>query len=134
MVAFGLVLQPITHPSYLVPCILTLLLVPLNHPVSLAVPSVTPSAVWYTSFKKRKTLYFVRSGDINLNNGSLRDFGFGGYLWSASAAVYGVGTWSSKMYYLGFFPSEIHPSHNMLYRWNGFPVRCLVYYVHATSE
>ena len=70
--------------------------------------------------------YFVRSGDINLNNGSLRDFGFGGYLWSASAAVYGVGTWSSKMYYLGFFPSEIHPSHNMLYRWNGFPVRCLV--------
>ena len=74
----------------------------------------------------REPLYFVRSGDVVLNTGALRDFGVNGYGWSRSATVYGAGTWDAKAFYLYFGASGVNPSGNYV-RWYGFPVRCLVY-------
>ena len=84
------------------------------------VGTVSPSAVWYTS------LGFVRSGNVALNTGAMRNFGIHGYGWSRIATVYGAGTWAAKAYNLLFNASGVSPSSNYV-RWFGFPVRCLVY-------
>ncbi len=65
---------------------------------------------------------FVRSGNVNLNTGALRNFGINGYDWSRIATVYGAGTWDAKAYNLNFNASGVNPSNNNV-RWNGFPVR-----------
>ncbi len=75
----------------------------------------------------REPLYFVRSGNVHLNNGSLRDSGRTGYDWSRSAVAYGVGTWAANAYYLAFDLSTVYPSYGPDNRYYGFPVRCLVY-------
>ena len=91
----------------------------LTRPMPMFVGSVTPSAVWYTS------LGFVRSGNVALNTGAMRNFGIHGYGWSRIATVYGAGTWGAKAYYLHFNASGVNPSNNSV-RWYGLPVRCLV--------
>ncbi len=74
----------------------------------------------------REPLYFVRSGYVHLNDGSLRSFGRNGYDWSRSAVSYGVGTWAD-VYYLGIDLSTVDPSVGPRARYFGLPVRCLVY-------
>ena len=71
--------------------------------------------------------YFVRSGDVGLGNGSLRNFGRNGNGWSRSAMAYGVGTWAANAYRLAFDPSTVYPSYGPDARWYGIPVRCLGY-------
>ena len=96
----------------------------LTRRVAAVVGSVTPSAVWYTSLKKRKTLYFVRSGWVNLDNSALGRFGCLGLGWSRSASSYSSHG-PANAYYLDFNPSGVNPSGN-INRWSAFPVRCLV--------
>ncbi len=107
---------------------------PLYFSASAINPSNGPYTRWYSFpvrclvyiVKKRKTLYFVRSGYVNLSTGALRDFGVYGLGWSRIATVYGAGTWVAKAYVLGFYASDVNPS-NAYVRWVGYPVRCLVY-------
>ncbi len=70
-------------------------------------------------------LYFVRSGSVDLNNGSLGRFGSYGHGWSHIATAYGTGTWDTRAYYLYFITSDVNSSGNYV-RWVGLPVRCLV--------
>ncbi len=65
---------------------------------------------------------FVRSGNVNLNNGALRGYGESGWGWSRSAVAYGSAT-SANAYQLYFNPSVVNPSNGPNNRWNGFPVR-----------
>ena len=83
--------------------------------------------------KKRKTLYFVRSGSIYLYNSSLVQYGFGGTSWSSSAVAYGTGIWDANAYSLKLYDSGINPSNGPNARWNGLPVRCLVILVCCVS-
>ena len=69
--------------------------------------------------------YFVRSGNISLNNGSLRDSGLIGYDWSRSAVAYYSAT-SANSYWFDFNSSVSRPSYGPFNRYFGFPVRCLV--------
>ena len=69
--------------------------------------------------------YFVRSGNISLNNGSLRDSGLIGYDWSRTSVAYYSAT-SANSYWFDFNASESRPSYGPYSRWYGFPVRCLV--------
>ena len=70
-------------------------------------------------------LYFVRSGNVDLNNGSLRFSGGVGYDWSRSAVAYSSAT-SAYSYWFEFTASESRPSTGPFNRYFGFPVRCLV--------
>ena len=74
----------------------------------------------------REPLYFVRSGYVYLNNGSLRYFGLSGYGWSRSSVAYSSAT-SANAYHLDFNAGTVYPSFGPFNRWVGFPVRCLVY-------
>ena len=74
----------------------------------------------------REPLYFVRSGDVHLTNGSLRLSGLIGYDWSRSAVAYSSATLAYS-YWFEFNTSESRPSTGPHNRWYGFPVRCLVY-------
>ena len=67
---------------------------------------------------------FVRSGNVNLNNGFLRNAGINGYDWSSMAAAFTSST-SATAYNLNFNASGLNPSNGPNNRWNGFPVRCL---------
>ena len=69
--------------------------------------------------------YFVRSGDVNLNNAALRYSGLYGNGWSQIATVYGNSIWNAGAYFLDFSASGINTSNNYV-RWYAFPVRCLV--------
>ncbi len=75
----------------------------------------------------REPLYFVRSGFVPLHIGSLRNFGINGYDWSRIATAYGTGTWDALAYDLAFNAGTVYPSGGPYHRWDGFPVRCLVY-------
>ena len=70
----------------------------------------------------REPLYFVRSGYVYLNNGSLRYFGLSGYGWSRSSVAYSSAT-SANAYNLKFNAGTVYPSNGPNNRWNGFPVR-----------
>ncbi len=70
-------------------------------------------------------LYFVRSGNVDLNNGSLRFSGGVGYDWSRSAVAYSSAT-SASSYWFDFNSSVSRPSTGPFNRYFGFPVRCLV--------
>ena len=74
----------------------------------------------------REPLYFVRSGHVDLNYGSLRVFGINGYDWSRSSVAYSSAT-SANAYYLTFNAGTVYPSSGPHARYYGFPVRCLVY-------
>ncbi len=87
---------------------------------------VSPSVIQYNS------LDFVRSGWINLNNSALRSFGFDGDGWSRVASTYSSPT-SATAYYLYFNPSDVGSSRSNP-RWQGFPVRCLVYKLTERSK
>ena len=68
---------------------------------------------------------FVRSGLVDLNNGSLRHFGLDGRIWSRSTASDSVDSFGTM--YLNFTPSVVNTSHGPLVGWVGISVRCLVY-------
>ncbi len=74
----------------------------------------------------REPLYFVRSGNVALNDGALRLFGVSGYDWSRSSVAYSSAT-SATAYLLAFNAGTVYPSYGPYTRWLGLPVRCLVY-------
>ena len=65
---------------------------------------------------------FVRSGNVNISNGRLRNAGNIGYGWSSRAAAYTSGT-SATAYWFEFQTSAVNPSHGPNNRWNGLPLR-----------
>ena len=73
----------------------------------------------------REPLYFVRSGYIALDYGSLRDNGRRGDEWSSVSTTYSS-NFRALAYNLLFTDLGIFPSDGPLNRWGGFPVRCLV--------
>ncbi len=67
-------------------------------------------------------LYFVRSGNVEMNSGRLWVAGIGGYDWSLIAASKrNDGTAILGAYYLGFNVTGASPSGGPLYRWVGYP-------------
>ncbi len=74
----------------------------------------------------REPLYFVRSGNIVLSAGELTLAGHYGRAWSNTAAGYGPSSWDAAYYFI-FDTWASYPSHGPNNRWDGFPVRCLVY-------
>ena len=86
---------------------------------------------WYhvTSFATVSAKFdFVRSGNVNRNNGSARNLGINGYNWSTTASpVYNNGSAALTGYNLNFNASGVNPSDGPLNRWLGFPIRCLAY-------
>ncbi len=68
-------------------------------------------------------LSFVRSGNVRVSYGSLRDVGFRNYDWSSTSATPDQVTWITA-YHLYFHESAIDPSGGPNYRWYGFPIRC----------
>ena len=73
----------------------------------------------------REPLYFVRSGLVGLDYGSLRHSGRIGYDWSRSAVAYSSAS-SASSYWFEFTASESRPSTGPYDRYHGCPVRCLV--------
>ena len=73
----------------------------------------------------REPLYFVRSGDVNLNRGSVRSSGLDARGWSRTGVGYASAT-SATAYHLNAKASDVYPSYGPRNRWTGFPVRCLV--------
>ena len=63
-------------------------------------------------------LAFVRSGNVNLNDGRVYGVGEWGYGWTR------VTRSASVADFLGVNPTEVHPS-NFNYRYYGFPLHCL---------
>ena len=63
-------------------------------------------------------LAFVRSGNVNVNDGKVYNVGNSGYGRSRTASS------STNAYYLNFNPTDVNPSNNN-HRWYGFPLRCL---------
>ena len=100
-------------------------------------PSNGPNARWYgipvrclvilvlVCVGELEPLYFVHSGNVDLNNGSLRFSGGVGYDWSRSAVAYSSAT-SASSYWFDFNSSVSRPSTGPFNRYFGFPVRCLV--------
>ena len=70
-------------------------------------------------------LYFVRSGNVYLNTGALRGFNGSSRTWSNTAAKYSSDI-DALAYHL-WFGVSIVPSAGPYDRYDGFPVRCLVY-------
>ena len=73
-------------------------------------------------------LYFVRSGDLNPNDGKSWNAGLYGYWWSSrgsSTRYDGVATPSA--YNLNFNATGVNPSNGPNNRYNGFSLRCLWY-------
>ena len=68
-------------------------------------------------------LSFVRSGVVDLYNGSSKYVGRDGYNWgSFSTAFDSIIT--AAAYFLDIPPSYVLPSHGPGNRWTGFPIRC----------
>ena len=65
------------------------------------------------------SLYFTRSGDLNLATASLRGVGHSGDVWSE-----GVTARVNNTYHFHFYSEEILPSIDDL-RWLSYTVRCL---------
>ena len=88
-----------------------------HHSVQIVVGAVFPSAVWYTM------LSFVRSGEIYLQNGSVRIVGNTNAIWARTSASY-TSIADSRAYHQA---SNRNAAGAHDTRWHGFPVRCLVY-------
>lgn len=69
---------------------------------------------------------FVRSGNLNPNDGKSWNAGINGYGWSSRAAAY-ISSTSATAYNLGFNATGVNPSNGSNNRWNGFPLRCLCF-------
>ncbi len=69
--------------------------------------------------------YFVRSGTVFLDHGSLRNFGRHGFGWSRTATAYGF-SGNANSPGLHYNTNNSYPSY-VVARWHAFPVRCLVY-------
>ncbi len=81
-------------------------------------------------FKKRKTLYFVRSGNINVSRGEHSNIGGISYAMSNTTDTYAnASTWGANAYFLRIDGWIVKPSSEDV-RWLAFPVRCLVYWLH----
>ena len=74
-------------------------------------------------FVSKFPLSFVRSGFVDLNNGSLRRFALNGYGWSSISVAFTSVT-SATAYHLVFNASGVYPSYGPYDRRNGFPIRC----------
>ncbi len=70
---------------------------------------------------------FVRSGYVEMNRNTLRYFGIYGRMWSQTAALYNTVNSEINAYFLHFNVPDTAPSGGPYHRWEGFPVRCLVY-------
>lgn len=64
-------------------------------------------------------LAFVRSGNVNTNDGKVYNVGNNLYGWSRTAKS------TTNAYNLGVNPSEVYPSSDNN-RWNGFPLRWIL--------
>ena len=108
--------------------VLTLILL-IQLVVLALVGTVSPSVVWRTRLDKfNGELRFVRSGNINLDNGSTRYLGIDGYYWSSTASpVFNSGSAGLTDYNLYFGASNVSPADGPYARWLGFPIRCLAY-------
>ncbi len=104
-----------------------MLVASIRRTVQTVVGTVSPSVVWRTRLDKRKN--FVRSGAISEDRSSARRLGFNGYGWSATATpnTTSAGATGLASLYLNLDASSVDPSDGTNYRWNGFPIRCLVY-------
>ncbi len=71
------------------------------------------------------SLYFVRSGHINVNISFLRYASSTNFNWSSTTASTVWGTTGLGTYYLEFGTANAYPSDGPTYRWLGFPLRCL---------
>ena len=60
---------------------------------------------------------FVRSGNVNMGNGFLRNAGINGNYWSRSGVA------STTAYNLNFNASGVNPSNGPNNRYNGFSLR-----------
>ncbi len=67
----------------------------------------------------------MRSGNINLSIGRLRNAGINGNDWSSLAASKIWGNAGQGAYYLKLNASEVNPSRGPTERWNGLPLRWL---------
>ena len=91
--------------------------------------------MWLTFFKKCKpaqnllftlfAAFFVRSGNISLDYGSLKTAGFNAQDWSNSCQVYIMPN-GGTAFLLTINNYKTLPSHGPHQRYFGFPVRCLV--------
>ena len=78
------------------------------------------------TFAESSLPYFVRSGNINMSNGRLRNAGINGYNWSTMASSkHNSGSAVPSAYDLGFDATGVYPSHGPNFRWIGFSLRCL---------
>lgn len=72
-------------------------------------------------------LYFVRSGNINNNNGRLWNPSGNGYDWSSVAtSQHSSGSITPSAYYLSFNVDIVGSSGGPYSCWNGYPLCCLV--------
>lgn len=85
--------------------------------VQLTVGLVAPSTDYYFI---SPPLYFVRSGEVYINNGYSWDMGAKNYAWSQTASKT-----LTNAYYFYFNNSEVSTSYGPGYRWDGFPLHCL---------
>ena len=70
--------------------------------------------------------YFVRSGDLSLDNGKFWYAGIDGWLWSSRGTTTRFdGTASLSGYVLLFDADSTNPSGGPHYRYVGIPLRCL---------
>lgn len=71
------------------------------------------------------TLYFVRSGFIQMTNGRLRYVSIYGYYWSLVASSrHNSGEAIPSAFDLGLQADETYPSNGPSNRWFGFPIHC----------
>ena len=70
----------------------------------------------------RKDSSFVRSGRVDLHDGSLRHVGVYGYGWSSASGAFTSVT-SATAYRLRFNASGVYPSDGPSYRWYSYPIR-----------
>ena len=73
------------------------------------------------------SLYFVRSGYIDLSIGRSRFAGYDGNYWPSIAASNIWGSAGLGAYHLVFDATNVYPSNGPADRWLGFPLRCLKY-------
>ena len=70
------------------------------------------------------SLYFVRSGNINVRSASLNNVCNVSDNWSASAISY-LSTTSATAHYLALNSKDVYTSHGPNHRWVGFSLRFL---------
>ncbi len=69
-------------------------------------------------------LYFVRSGNVNIELGHLMSASYTGYIWSlAASSRHHDGIIIPSAYRLAFTTTSVNPSYGPYLRWHAFPLR-----------